>query len=105
MKQPRKPTSHSLDWDLLCKAHILLQPFASATLYAEGDRSYVSQSLPLMDALLAHYERNRMYYSQEYHRDPRMVRAIEMGWFVLDKYYNMTEEVSVYATLLLDPSR
>ncbi len=35
-----------------------------------------------------------------------MVRAIEMGSFVLDKYYNMTEEVPVYAAaLLLDPSR
>lgn len=94
------------DWDLLCKAHAFLQPFASATLYAEGDKSSISQSLPLMDALLAHYERNKMYYSQEDYYDPRMIRAIEMGWFVLDKYYNMTEEAPVYAAaLLLDPSR
>jgi hypothetical protein len=94
------------DWDLLCKAHTFLQPFASATLYAEGDKSSLSQSLPLMDALLAHYEKNKMYYCQEEHHDPRMVRAIEMGWFVLDKYYNMTEEAPVYAAaLLLDPSR
>jgi hypothetical protein len=35
-----------------------------------------------------------------------MLRAIEMGWWVLDKYYNMTEEVPVYAAaLILDPSR
>jgi hypothetical protein len=59
-----------------------------------------------MDALLAHYERNKMHYSQEDHRDPRMVRAIDMGWFVLDKYYSKTEEAPVYAAaLLLDPSR
>lgn len=94
------------DWDLLCKVHAFLQPFTSATLYAEGDKSSISQSLPLMDALLAHYERNKMYYSQEEHQDPKMIRAIEMGWFVLDKYYNMTEEAPVYAAaLLLDPSR
>lgn len=94
------------DWDLLYKAHTFLQPFASATLYAEGDKSSISQSLLLMDALLAHYERNKMHYSQGDHYDSRMIRAIEMGWFVLDKYYNMTEEVPVYATaLLLDPSR
>jgi hypothetical protein len=94
------------DWDLLGKARTFLQPFASATLYAEGDRSSISQSLPLMDALLAHYERNKTHYSQEDCYDPRMVRAIEMGWFVLDKYYNMTEEAPVYAAaLLLDPSR
>jgi hypothetical protein len=64
------------DWDLLCKAHTFLQPFASATLYAEGDKSSLS---PLMDALLVHYEKNKMYYSQEEHHDPRIVRAIEMG--------------------------
>jgi hypothetical protein len=35
-----------------------------------------------------------------------MVRSIEMGWFVLDKYYNMTDNVPVYAAaILLDPSR
>jgi hypothetical protein len=27
------------DWDLLSKAGLFLQPFASATLYAEGDKS------------------------------------------------------------------
>jgi hypothetical protein len=35
-----------------------------------------------------------------------MVRSIEMGWFVLDKYYTMTDNVPVYAAaILLDPSR
>lgn len=35
-----------------------------------------------------------------------MLRAIEMGWFILDKYYNKTDEVPVYAAaILLDPSR
>jgi hypothetical protein len=30
------------DWDILQKAHLFLQPFASATLYAEGDKSSIS---------------------------------------------------------------
>lgn len=35
-----------------------------------------------------------------------MLRAIEMGWFVLDKYYTMTDEVPAFAAaLLLDPPR
>ncbi|KAM3464192.1 hypothetical protein MY5147_009554 [Beauveria neobassiana] len=89
------------DWDFLDKARTFLQPFASATLYAEGEKSSISQSLPLMDALLAHYERNKVYYSQEVHRDLRMVRAVEMGWFVLNKYYNLTDETPVYAAALL----
>jgi hypothetical protein len=35
-----------------------------------------------------------------------MLHAIEIGWFILDKYYNRTDEVPVYAAaLLLDPSK
>jgi hypothetical protein len=48
------------DWDILQKAHQFLQPFAAATLYAEGDKSSISQSLVLMDALLLHYEQQKV---------------------------------------------
>jgi hypothetical protein len=48
------------DWELLSKTHLFLQPFASATLYAEGKSSSVSQSLVLMDVLLKHYENARV---------------------------------------------
>ncbi|EKG09391.1 hypothetical protein MPH_13579, partial [Macrophomina phaseolina MS6] len=59
-----------------------------------------------MDSLLVHYENNKKHYSKKEHYDPRMLRAIEMGWFVLDKYYTMTDEVPAFAAaLLLDPSR
>jgi hypothetical protein len=35
-----------------------------------------------------------------------MLYAIEMGWFVLNKYYTMSDDVPVYAAaLLLDPSK
>ncbi|KAM5529104.1 hypothetical protein FOXYSP1_16948 [Fusarium oxysporum f. sp. phaseoli] len=94
------------DWDLLAKTHAFLEPFASATLYAEGKCSSVSQSLFLMDALLFHYESAKVQHSQPGSMDTRMLHAIEMGWFVLDKYYTMTEDVPVYAAaLLLDPSK
>lgn len=80
-----------LGWDFLGKVCSFLQPFASATLYAEGDKSSISHSLSLMDALLAHYERNKAYYSQQDCYDSRMIRAIEMGWFVLD---NLTSTIT-----------
>jgi len=48
------------DWDLLTKSHAFLQPFASATLYAEGDKSSISQSLRIMDSLLHHYEKAKV---------------------------------------------
>ncbi|RYC77931.1 hypothetical protein BFJ63_vAg19195, partial [Fusarium oxysporum f. sp. narcissi] len=93
------------DWELLGKAHTFLQPFASAALYAEGDDSSISQSLMLMDMLLLHYEEQQIYQSDE-HSDERMVRAIDMGWFILSKYYRLTDEVPVYAAaLLLDPRK
>jgi hypothetical protein len=97
---------NSSDWDLLTKTHAFLEPFSAATLYAEGKCSSIGQSLALMDALLCHYERAKTKFSQPLTRDPRMLRAIEMGWFVLNKYYTMTEDVPVYAAaLLLDPSK
>lgn len=90
------------DWDMLTKTHMFLEPFASATLYAEGSLSSVSQTLPLMDALLLHYEQAKEDHSE----DIQMIKAVEMGWFVLNKYYTMSEDVPVYAAaLLLDPSR
>jgi len=67
------------DWDLLAKTHAFLEPFASATLYAEGKCSSVSQSLFLMDALLFHYESAKVQHSQPGSMDTRMLHAIEMG--------------------------
>jgi hypothetical protein len=110
------------DWELLGKVHTFLQPFASATLYAEGDDSSISQSLMLMDMLLLHYEEQQVpfslstssrlltlyqkIYQSDEHSDERMVRAIDMGWFILSKYYRLTDEVPVYAAaLLLDPRK
>ena len=35
-----------------------------------------------------------------------MLHSINMGWYILNKYYTMTEDVPVYAaSLLLDPSK
>ena len=48
------------DWDLLGKTHSFLQPFASATLYAEGAVGSLSEWLEIMDALLLHYENNKV---------------------------------------------
>ncbi|KAJ3495228.1 hypothetical protein NLG97_g3544 [Lecanicillium saksenae] len=94
------------DWELLGRAHAFLQPFASATLYAEGDGSSISQSLTLMDMLLLHYEEQKRIYQSNEHSDEQMVRAIDMGWFVLSKDYRITDEVPVYAAaLLLDPRK
>lgn len=46
------------------------------------------------------------HYSSPEALDQRILHAIEMGWFILDKYYTMTDDAPVYAAaLLLDPSK
>ncbi|RKK15571.1 hypothetical protein BFJ66_g18070, partial [Fusarium oxysporum f. sp. cepae] len=46
-----------------------------------------------------------LYSSKENH-DPHMVHCIDMGWFVLNKYYTLSDQTPVYAAaLLLDPSK
>lgn len=49
---------------------------------------------------------NQEACSSEERPDPHLLHCINMGWFVLDKYYALTEESPVYAAaLLLDPSK
>ncbi|KAL6406105.1 putative AC9 transposase [Ilyonectria robusta] len=94
------------DWDLLQKAYLFLQPFDGATLCAEGNKASLLQSLFLMDCLLSHYKNEKRHYSVPETCDERMLHAIDMGWFIKNKYYTMTDDVPVYsAALLLDPSK
>lgn len=60
-----------------------------------------------MDAILQHYEDTKLKHLLDGPEpDPCMLHAIDIGWFVLDKYYALTDEAPVYtAALLLDPSR
>jgi hypothetical protein len=50
----------SNDWDILNKAHLFLQLFALATLYAEGDKASILQSLLIIDSLLVHYKQQKV---------------------------------------------
>lgn len=94
------------DWEILGRAHLFLGVFCSGTLWIEGDRAGLSQSLEMMDAILAFFEQPKKLYSSGEHKDLRMVHSIEMGWFILNKYYELTDSVPVYAAaMLLDPSK
>ncbi|KAG6989569.1 putative 30S ribosomal protein S17-like protein [Fusarium oxysporum f. sp. conglutinans] len=99
-------TLSSRDWEMLERTLEFLQPFYEATLEAEGAMASISQSLELLDLLLGHCEKWKAHYSQPSNRDDRIIHSIDMCWFILDKYYTMTEDVPVYAAaLLLDPSK
>ncbi|KAH7461718.1 hypothetical protein FOMA001_g18848 [Fusarium oxysporum f. sp. matthiolae] len=99
-------TLSSRDWEMLERTLEFLQPFYEATLEAEGAMASISQSLELLDLLLGHCEKWKALYSQPSNRDDRIIHSIDMCWFILDKYYTMTEDIPVYAAaLLLDPSK
>ncbi|KAI1507570.1 Dimer-Tnp-hAT domain containing protein [Pyrenophora tritici-repentis] len=92
------------DWQILDRAHEFLETFAEATLYAEG-KSSIAQPLLIIEILLKKFEDEKKRYSSGPEKDLRMVRAINMGWFVLNKYYSRADEVPAYgAAILLDPS-
>ncbi|OBS15576.1 hypothetical protein FPOA_13611 [Fusarium poae] len=84
-----------------------IQPFMSDHEEAIGDNrllvgdweesTYVSSAICFS---------NIKIYQLDERSDERMVRAIDMGWFILSKYYRLTDEVPVYAAaLLLDPRK
>ncbi|KAI8411020.1 hypothetical protein FOFC_07614 [Fusarium oxysporum] len=78
--------------------------FTEATLITEGDKASLCSTQRLMDGLLSHFEKAKIHYSNPEFHDSRMLHSIDMGWFVLDKYYIMSDEAPVYvAALLLDP--
>lgn len=97
---------NSSDWEYLERIHTFLQPFTSTTLWAQGTMSTLSQNLMIMDILLRHYEQKKEFYQATKTYDSFMLHSIDMGWFVLNKYYILSEESPIYATaLLLDPSK
>ncbi|EXM15413.1 hypothetical protein FOTG_16253 [Fusarium oxysporum f. sp. vasinfectum 25433] len=56
--------------------------------------------------LVVHYRLKAVLYKSGPEKDLRMVHSIEMGWFILDKYYALVESTPVYAAaMLLDPSK
>ena len=48
------------DWVILQNTHVFLDLFASATLYAEGKRASISQSIFLIDSLLLYYKQQKV---------------------------------------------
>ncbi|KAF1988701.1 hypothetical protein K402DRAFT_18162, partial [Aulographum hederae CBS 113979] len=68
--------------------------------------SSLSQSLLIIDVLLHQYEKEKEKNLSGPEKDLRMVHAIDMGWFVLEKYYALSDDAPVYAAaLLLHPSK
>ncbi|KAI8401800.1 hypothetical protein FOFC_18669 [Fusarium oxysporum] len=97
---------NGVEWDTLKRTGRFLSAFASGTLWVEGSEASLSQSLTLMDAIITFFEDEKVLYKSSPEKGLRMVHSIEMGWFILDKYYALVESTPVYAAaMLLDLSK
>ena len=83
------------DWDILSKTHAFLQPFTETTLLTEGDKASIRSTLQLMEGLLSHFKKAKAHHLSDKFYDGRMLHLIKMGWFVLNKYYTLSDEALV----------
>ncbi len=97
----------ALDWDFLDKAHTFLENFSSANLWAEDKRSSISQAIEAMDTVLLSCEEEKEKYLKPNSYDPRILHSIEIGWFLIEKYYQkLYEAPPVYVTAVMpDPAQ
>ncbi len=54
-----------------------------------------------MDAIFLLYEEENEKYLKPESYEPRMLRSVEMGWFLTDKYYQESDEAPFYATAFM----
>jgi len=90
------------DWELLQKIMSFLQPFYRATMETQGHNATIDLVLWTMDILVDHFETSMALYAS----NTWLCNRISKSWEVFDKYYNKTDETSVYAmAIILHPAR
>jgi hypothetical protein len=73
-----------------------------ATLALEGAAGTLNKTLPMMDFVLEHFERQEALHSN----DPQFLSLLHKGWEKMKKYYELTSKSPAYATaVVLDPSQ
>ena len=87
----------STDWEVITHSARFLEPFYHATLQLQGHSASLEDVLINFEVLLKHYEDSKQSFAKNSH----LVRCIEMGWVVLEKYYARSESSAVYALALL----
>src|SRR5204862_216151 len=105
--------NEGIEWDashyrLRCYGHILNLAdqsffFEEAKLLTEGYQGTIDRVLPSMDVIVHHYKDAQSRYERS---NPAFFQRIKASWLVFDKYYQKTDDTSVYAAaLILHPSR
>jgi len=94
------------DWSMLENIHEILAPFHTMTKELQGNigetqmNGAIFDVLPCMDFLLQQLETVKEIYTES----PILASCINLAWSKLNKYYEATDDSSVYATaVMLDP--
>ena len=91
------------DWAELTEICSFLEPFKEVTLLTEGHSASLDSVLTSMDYLVAHFDRYKEAYAGRMHR--AMLERVLTGWYKFDHYYQLTDDIPVYAAaILLHPS-
>jgi|SRR5437667_3404868 len=85
------------DWTYLGHICNFLRSFHAATLTTEGHNSAIKKVLPMMDFLLAKYDKA----IEDYKDDWFMLPCLRTGCDKLEKYYYMSDSMPVYITALV----
>lgn len=94
------------DWNTLQDIHQILAPFRAMTKELQGNmrdtrmNGAIFDVLPCMDFLLQQLETAK----QQHMALPILASCINLAWSKLNKYYEATDDSSIYATaVMLDP--
>jgi hypothetical protein len=94
------------DWNTLQDIHQILAPFHSMTKELQGNmmdtwmNGAIFDVLPCMDFLLQQLETAK----EQHMHSPVLASCINLAWSKLNKYYEATDDSSIYATaVMLDP--
>ena len=85
------------DWQLLDDTRQFLMPFKEACRECEGDNVTLDQMLTSMDILVAHFEASRAKHAN----NAQLLGSITTAWYVLDKYYALSDSTPLYVSALL----
>jgi len=88
------------DWRLLCYIQEFLESITQTTKALDSNLSTLINVLPAIDFILGKFRKGKKQFKD----NPQLSKMFNSRWSKLDKYYQMTEDTSIYvAALVLNP--
>ncbi|KAM0724076.1 hypothetical protein Q7P37_000256 [Cladosporium fusiforme] len=85
------------EWQTLHDASDFLQPFHQVTMLGQGDQATFDSFQVQIDFLIKHYEDSERKFTSK----KALLAAINTSWIAFNKYYELSDDVSVHAAAVL----